>query len=285
MDYVPNTNRWLSPDTIVPDPANPQSFNRYSYVENNPINFSDPTGHCKNGRGTGPDTCQVVGGPDVSIGTWRWYNEVAPRNGVQTHAMTTGELEFFIDTVIRENVPDAYGIGVSASASIDTPLGGVEGNIGREEVFDPDTRQRTTFLVVGGDISIGPNGGFIEWTKRLFSPDGNPSPINASVSPYYSAIYNVDDVVADYSGTFIYDTTTAAYEYGATWGEAYSPNDPNRNLAHSTTSGLAFGYALTTNHGANYYIPIKTHNPGQLFPTFHNPLPYLGDLASILFGD
>ena len=35
--YVPNTNRFLTPDTIVPDPTNPQSFNRYSYVYNNPM--------------------------------------------------------------------------------------------------------------------------------------------------------------------------------------------------------------------------------------------------------
>ena len=38
-------NRFASADTIVPDPANPQSFNRYSYVLNNPVNLIDPSGH------------------------------------------------------------------------------------------------------------------------------------------------------------------------------------------------------------------------------------------------
>ncbi len=37
--------RWLSPDTIVPDPQNPQSLNRYSYAYNNPVNYTDPSGH------------------------------------------------------------------------------------------------------------------------------------------------------------------------------------------------------------------------------------------------
>ena len=43
--YLPGLGRFLSADTIVPDPQNPQSLNRYTYVLNSPINFSDPTGH------------------------------------------------------------------------------------------------------------------------------------------------------------------------------------------------------------------------------------------------
>jgi hypothetical protein len=37
--------RFSQPDSIVPDPYNPQSLNRYSYVLNNPIRYNDPTGH------------------------------------------------------------------------------------------------------------------------------------------------------------------------------------------------------------------------------------------------
>ncbi|MCB8989634.1 MAG: hypothetical protein H6665_03365, partial [Ardenticatenaceae bacterium] len=44
--YVPTLNRFASADTIVPDPSNPQSFNRYSYTINNPLKYTDPSGHC-----------------------------------------------------------------------------------------------------------------------------------------------------------------------------------------------------------------------------------------------
>ena len=44
--YLPGIGRFASPDTIVPDPADPQSFNRYSYGLNNPVKYVDPTGHC-----------------------------------------------------------------------------------------------------------------------------------------------------------------------------------------------------------------------------------------------
>ena len=43
--YSPVLGRFLSADTIVPSPGNPQTLNRYAYTRNNPIKYNDPTGH------------------------------------------------------------------------------------------------------------------------------------------------------------------------------------------------------------------------------------------------
>ncbi len=43
--FNPRTGQFAQPDTIIPGPTNPQAFNRYAYVLNNPVNFVDPTGH------------------------------------------------------------------------------------------------------------------------------------------------------------------------------------------------------------------------------------------------
>jgi len=50
--YDPHTGRFTQADTIVPGGGtNPQALNRYSYVNNNPINYNDPTGHCTTSNG------------------------------------------------------------------------------------------------------------------------------------------------------------------------------------------------------------------------------------------
>jgi RHS repeat-associated protein len=43
--YDPQVGRWISPDSIIPDLANPQSLNRYSYVYNRPTVYIDEEGH------------------------------------------------------------------------------------------------------------------------------------------------------------------------------------------------------------------------------------------------
>jgi len=46
--YDPALGRFLQADTIVPNPADPQSLNRYAYTLNNPLRYTDPTGHIAN---------------------------------------------------------------------------------------------------------------------------------------------------------------------------------------------------------------------------------------------
>jgi RHS repeat-associated protein len=44
--YDPVLGRFLSPDPIVQAPHDTQGFNRYAYVRNNPLRYTDPSGFC-----------------------------------------------------------------------------------------------------------------------------------------------------------------------------------------------------------------------------------------------
>ncbi len=66
--YDSIAGRWMSPDPYDGsyDPSNPQSFNRYSYVMNNPLSLTDPTGQFTNGSYCG-DSCPDDGSGFVNL--------------------------------------------------------------------------------------------------------------------------------------------------------------------------------------------------------------------------
>ncbi len=51
--YDPALHRFIQADTIVPDPNDPQTLNRFSYTNNNPVRYTDPTGHYVDDGGGG----------------------------------------------------------------------------------------------------------------------------------------------------------------------------------------------------------------------------------------
>jgi RHS repeat-associated protein len=64
--YDPAMGRFTQADTLVPQPGNAQDWDRYAYVRNNPVAYSDPSGH-KQECGHGGDThCGVGAGPLIA---------------------------------------------------------------------------------------------------------------------------------------------------------------------------------------------------------------------------
>jgi RHS repeat-associated protein len=67
--YDPVLGRFISPDTLVPDPTDPQDLNRSTYAKNNPMRYTDPTGHRACGQGAcleGGGQLGGTGGPGAS---------------------------------------------------------------------------------------------------------------------------------------------------------------------------------------------------------------------------
>ena len=69
--YDPKLHRFLQPDNFVQDPSNTQNYNRYGYVLNNPLKYTDPSGEA----GTNPNETYPS-----------WYNDGTVKYGVSIDA-------------------------------------------------------------------------------------------------------------------------------------------------------------------------------------------------------
>jgi RHS repeat-associated protein len=156
--YDPDLARFLTPDSIVPKHWNPQSLNRYAYVLNNPMNYTDPTGHSLLS-----DILDDIGVAVVFIATAVFAPELLPATAEEIAAAGASASAYTATygCLAAEAVGGAVG-GYSASTSggnisagvlFGTAVAGATAGIGT--VAGSEVSSFYTPLVGGGTSTIG----------------------------------------------------------------------------------------------------------------------------------
>ena len=198
--YSPKLGRFISADTIVPGAANPQAYNRYSYVLNNPLRYIDPTGHyaCGDGEKYDCDGSQNTTTPP------RLPNPLPPPSNDDDDddpaqnplppictgpRWGNGECADFVEFL--DLVPDDIiycGNNFSSCYEFTALIAGFNGGVGAG-----------TFNVVGGeDVFMWQN----DLQLEAFGYYGQGSGAGGSLAPYFGAVFNLEDFES-YRGPFI----------------------------------------------------------------------------------
>ncbi|MCL4870844.1 MAG: RHS repeat-associated core domain-containing protein [Anaerolineae bacterium] len=184
--YIPGLGRFLTADTIVPAPANPQSHNRYTYVLGNPLVLVDPTGHCpaptpENGyTGSGHVICLAGFIPTAySQGPFNLIfvgdNRDFSHNSTTTQSrfwiwidVETGEYQYYIHPTVATN--DRWGLGdCEEQICIYQAFGDSINDITVDILLDGTIRVTYSILCSHPLCLLGPGpDGWID-----FIPDGN----------------------------------------------------------------------------------------------------------------
>ena len=179
--YDPQLGRFIQPDPTVPDPEDSQSFNRYSYCENNPLNETDPSGFDDGGDlglNFGDDGFGNNGFPDIDSNSGDLFSESYTWNfNAQNMSWSSSWSEM-------------YG-GVSFS-------GGSSGGFGYEDNDSPVngniTLNGTDNLGSSGNFSLGQPANADVMALSLFGQSGSAPQTatpEASGGGWLSAVTNV----------------------------------------------------------------------------------------------
>jgi len=116
--YDPALGRFIQADSIVPSPGNPQSLNRYAYTLNNPLRYTDPTGHYSEeeimqafGVSTWDEVLAFFNDGGALAGLWGWLEIL--RKAQDGDAVTYGKALF-----------DKAGIGPRTNGRYGYPYNG-----------------------------------------------------------------------------------------------------------------------------------------------------------------
>lgn len=109
--YNPVNRHFTQPDDITPNIYNPQTLNRYSYVTNNPLRYTDPTGH---------QLVQMLGSTPI---------------GQEIESFAITELPIWTDMIFKASITDPRVSEAAANFINDTTT---ENGVALLETFTPE---------------------------------------------------------------------------------------------------------------------------------------------------
>jgi RHS repeat-associated protein len=216
--YDAKIGRFISADTIVPNPANPQSLNRYSYCLNNPLKYVDPTGHynwwgefCGVVNGTGSMTDEQSGRGTEGNSAGRRIGDIS--NLSSTVIMRTPDPTVIMKTpdptaILRTPYPgefvepgptwsdDDHSVGIELTWALSQGANptGIEGSL----QVGTDGISKSTGLTtsIGPEVSVQ-----FYWTN---TPKGSPQSNTATTSGWSGGIGIVisHDVDSNHTSTW-----------------------------------------------------------------------------------
>jgi len=222
--FDPSIGRFTSPDTMIPSAQGVQAWDRYAYVNNNPVRYMDPTGHmrvedpgskkgcsdpkyCENGK---PKTySNPPPQPTVSDGSGEGSS------GGSGSGNNTNTTDCWTQFWMCYN-PDAlmWGVGFSGSEP------GLYYVAGLEEILMFSDATRAVFEYEGQGSSVG---------------------AGASAEAYLGAVFNLGDKES-YGGPFGAEGFTISIgDVGLT--AFYFHDSSKLPLTPGATQGIAVGYA------------------------------------------
>jgi RHS repeat-associated protein len=146
--YDPQLGRFVQPDSAIATTTDPASYDRYAYVNNNPINKNDPTGYC-------PWCVMIVGGALVgaliSYGTQVAGNiaangwSVGALTNVNGAAIAAGAVSGAVGATVGLVGAALAGVGLVATVLTGAAAGIASGQAARA----------TTNVLTGQDIGTG----------------------------------------------------------------------------------------------------------------------------------
>ncbi|WP_148705259.1 RHS repeat-associated core domain-containing protein [Methanosarcina siciliae] len=169
--YSPGYRVFVQPDTMLPDPYNPQALNRYSYALNNPVKYTDPSGHYVE---TAIDLAFLAMDiNDIRTGNADKWTYIGLATDVVCAALpgvTGGRLgvQALEETVTHaDNVGDLFKLLDKTADSVDTVVNG-------EKKAEKGFKVANNFIKLSDDVSIKPMEGLeknplenLEYTKKV----------------------------------------------------------------------------------------------------------------------